>query len=895
MKKIVSAVLASIILISSLVICVSANENGCYPQYAVGDYTIVATTRIGHAAPHTGNVWLYYDYGVIDNDGSFIVEPIYSRINEPKDGRALYSKLLPDKSFEYGYLDENWQELPNVRYDTASDFSEGVAVVGLDIGAPSPIATTLRYGCINTDGELIVPIEYHSIAAARDGIIKAELYEQIYPFTAHRSRVAYYSTDGTLLEDAIFRHEDKNYEAVMYVNPIRFGDTPVDNTTLKYPIVSVYDGSGAYLPLTEENCRMLGIGISGNVLEGISLRRERTDACVAGVGNSVMPSDGKAQMRLYGGAIIVDGISYTNKDAPVPMLYYKDVVYLPLYWVSLTSKLGLGYSYDLGTGIKISTENLTESAPSATIPVFDVTFNGTRVENQYRQYPLIVSKDITYFPMTYFDCRFLGLTTEWDNDTRTLYINKENISCAYRDYKQEAANESTFAPTVCDFNIVVNGKAINNSAEEYPLLTFRDVTYFPLTWRFAVDEFGWEYSFDAENGLAIGSDNDIARIVELPYLAGTIAFDDNYYYYNGTQGEKNYVYRAPISDPSRAEVIYNLPDSGLSRRVGFLYSDDGVYFQHVVGSTPIMSTIRFMKINPDGTVIGAYPDRYRTSSHGNTEIGVRTVVGTVEKTEISVKAVNRYPDARTEVTYTKNGVTSEMPELPGHVTIGRCFIDGKELYRVNVAELVKILGEKIYFSAYNIAENSGNNDLYVIDTSRNEAVKLIDGIEGAFHVYYGWSNELSGQTAMIIFGKDGKIMRYTEKDGAIKEVGVFDDSEGLVLEGVVGDQTIYTLQKTLDGAKTVVGVLDDYGSGNGSVKDVLFETTTGTNFNIYGDKLTVMTSGESPSDSIRMAVFPRSRGSMGFRTSDVVTNMFVYKDTIVYILTDGRVVRVDKR
>lgn len=29
------------------------------------------------------------------------------------------------------------------------------------------------------------------------------------------------------------------------------------------------------------------------------------------------------------------------------------------------------------------------------------------------------------------------------------------------------------------------------------------MTYFPLTWRFAVEEFGWQYSFDHTNGLVI--------------------------------------------------------------------------------------------------------------------------------------------------------------------------------------------------------------------------------------------------------------------------------------------------------------------------------------------------------------------------------------------------------
>ncbi|MFA7079011.1 MAG: hypothetical protein WC147_11470, partial [Syntrophomonas sp.] len=37
------------------------------------------------------------------------------------------------------------------------------------------------------------------------------------------------------------------------------------------------------------------------------------------------------------------------------------------------------------------------------LPASKVTLNGTVIENATNQYPLIVYKDITYFPMTYYD------------------------------------------------------------------------------------------------------------------------------------------------------------------------------------------------------------------------------------------------------------------------------------------------------------------------------------------------------------------------------------------------------------------------------------------------------------------------------------------------------------
>ncbi len=59
---------------------------------------------------------------------------------------------------------------------------------------------------------------------------------------------------------------------------------------------------------------------------------------------------------------------------------------------------------------------------------------------------------------------------------------------------------------IADGKITVNGKVIDNSKEEFPLLVFRDVTYFPLTWRFAVSEFGWDYRFNQQEGLVIDND-----------------------------------------------------------------------------------------------------------------------------------------------------------------------------------------------------------------------------------------------------------------------------------------------------------------------------------------------------------------------------------------------------
>lgn len=146
---------------------------------------------------------------------------------------------------------------------------------------------------------------------------------------------------------------------------------------------------------------------------------------------------------------------------------------------------------------------------SVTLPTFPVTLNGVTMEQSKNQYPMLVYKDITYVPMTWADTRLLGLESNWTKDGG-LVIGKANTiqdqataKNAYKPYKTSTANKNSYQAVTASGKITVNGKSITNSSEPYPLLVFRDVTYFPLTWRFAVNEFGWDYNFDQKKGLVV--------------------------------------------------------------------------------------------------------------------------------------------------------------------------------------------------------------------------------------------------------------------------------------------------------------------------------------------------------------------------------------------------------
>lgn len=245
------------------------------------------------------------------------------------------------------------------------------------------------------------------------------------------------------------------------------------------------------------------------------------------------------------------------------------------------------------------------SSVSIELPRFTVTLNGVQVDNSKREYPLIVYQDITYFPLTYYDSRFLGLETEWDGKNG-LRITKTDVTGAYRDDLSTVRNKGKLQASIPSFAVKVNSKSNVSSEEKYPLLVFRDVTYFPLTWRFAVQEFGWDYSFDAKKGLVIQSDNLHMTPIRIPTeLNDKGAVQSNgYLYYFGEQGA---VYQAPVDRSGDKKKVYQLPiwsyGDGTTYVNGYLTVENGDVLLSYHQGSAIMGLDYYIRLNPDGTAV----------------------------------------------------------------------------------------------------------------------------------------------------------------------------------------------------------------------------------------------------------------------------------------------------
>lgn len=164
------------------------------------------------------------------------------------------------------------------------------------------------------------------------------------------------------------------------------------------------------------------------------------------------------------------------------------------------------------------------------LPAFPVSVNAYSPLIEFNPYPPIVYQNVTYLPMTWDNSQRLGLRLDWNE--------REGLSIRQEDGKDqpgagpetgEKVNDlnQTYQAQLADYPVSVNGKPIHNDEEPYPILSFRGITYFPLTWRFTHDEFGWATAWNAVQGFRLISGNNA-------YIMRGIVNDDESHLYVST-------------------------------------------------------------------------------------------------------------------------------------------------------------------------------------------------------------------------------------------------------------------------------------------------------------------------------------------------------------------------
>ena len=128
------------------------------------------------------------------------------------------------------------------------------------------------------------------------------------------------------------------------------------------------------------------------------------------------------------------------------------------------------------------------------IPDYEFIIEDTSFYYKDSQYPILSYKDITYFPMTYEYLRLLDVSTAWVEGEGLFIASHPSVFNEVPSYPN-AKNTKYSQAVIPQYDIYVNGKKIDQKSEEYPLFNYRGVTYFPLTYRFATEEFYWNIDF----------------------------------------------------------------------------------------------------------------------------------------------------------------------------------------------------------------------------------------------------------------------------------------------------------------------------------------------------------------------------------------------------------------
>lgn len=133
---------------------------------------------------------------------------------------------------------------------------------------------------------------------------------------------------------------------------------------------------------------------------------------------------------------------------------------------------------------------------SVLLPTYKCIINESNINYRDSQYPLLSYKDITYFPMTWNYCRAMDLISAWE-ESNGLYI-AAFPNCDRPDFEiyplKGNVNTKTMTATVANYPVYINGEPAPKD-DKYPLLNFRGITYFPMTWKYSHDCLGWNLSF----------------------------------------------------------------------------------------------------------------------------------------------------------------------------------------------------------------------------------------------------------------------------------------------------------------------------------------------------------------------------------------------------------------
>ncbi len=417
------------------------------------------------------------------------------------------------------------------------------------------------------------------------------------------------------------------------------------------------------------------------------------------------------------------------------------------------------------------------------VPDFDVNISGKIFDYKATEYPLLVYKDITYFPMTYGYIHMLGLTSSWVDGA--FYLSYCPPDYQWSDEPAPAGQPvDALDAQIAQYPIYINGKLLDNSKEEYPVLNARDITYFPMTWRFAVDEFGMRYDWNGTlylDGTSGQSGHPLLHVED-----GKIYFDSSItenrrteegYWGFSTVGSKNYVFDTASGTFSEIDSLpYYKP--WLDDRVDEKMSIDGNMLMYEdIALEDISDYLDTERQREDTEGVQTFCTEYRLGC-GKLLLHVEMDYASkyANPHAIGLRYSHFIIDADRSVTKLPEPETGLVYYIDSHEYAG-----GRQY--IGLRTLRSIGGGSHMLQSYNVFVLNDDNSLTPITDADHGSIMLLGQINGRPVALATWKIEYEGVSAV----NDGYF--YIEPDGSLTKFYPYVYAE----EMAVADNHLYLL------------------------------------------------------------------------------------------------------
>ncbi|KEQ26841.1 hypothetical protein [Paenibacillus tyrfis] len=164
----------------------------------------------------------------------------------------------------------------------------------------------------------------------------------------------------------------------------------------------------------------------------------------------------------------------------------------------------------ISMGLYSTSAKAQDTSISVQLPNYKISVSGVTIDNENSLYPFLNYNNVTYLPLTWHYKQSLCIDTNWNN--KSEYMLRRD--CEYpKSLVQDLAGQnnmgSRYEVTIPAISVRVNEKVIDNTKEEYPLFVFRDITYMPVNYQYAIESLQLEVVWDENRGLGIGQTENI--------------------------------------------------------------------------------------------------------------------------------------------------------------------------------------------------------------------------------------------------------------------------------------------------------------------------------------------------------------------------------------------------